>query len=56
MSAVAYTRCSECHSPIPLTITSDPVRRPDEPITLVVDETDVWAHAWIHEEQAEREG
>lgn len=56
MPAVAYSRCHVCHDPIPLTVTSDPVHRPGEQITLVVDATDMWAHAWTHEGQADPEG
>lgn len=52
MPAIGYSRCHVCHCPIPYTITSEPVP-PGEPIVLVMDETDVWAHAWTHEEQAD---
>lgn len=52
MPAIGYSRCCVCHCPIPYTITSEPVP-PGEPIVLVMDETDVWAHAWTHEEQAD---
>ncbi len=54
MPAVAHTRCGACRALIPVAVTSDPAHRPGEPITLVLDETDLWVHA--HEEQADREG
>lgn len=53
MPAVAYSRCVVCYDPIPVAMTSDLVRAPGEPLTLVADATDVWAHAWTHGEQAD---
>lgn len=55
--AVVHEPCPACGLPIPVTITSDlDASGRGVTITLIPDMTDLWAHAWTHDGEAQADG